>query len=167
MVTQSKERWWCCVCWLYCTDLRVHMLCIWWHHPSGGRGVVSAGCTVLIYELICCVYGDTIRKEMVLLCVLVSLYWVVCSLLVYIVTPSKWGWFCYVRWLQCADLRVYMLCEWWHHPKGTGGVLYAGCTLLICELICCVYGNTIQKKMVKICVLVVLYWVVCSPILNV
>jgi len=23
-------------------ELRVHMLCIWWHHPSTGGGVVSA-----------------------------------------------------------------------------------------------------------------------------
>jgi len=30
-----------------CVRLCVHVLCIWWHHPSGGVGVVSTGCVVL------------------------------------------------------------------------------------------------------------------------
>jgi len=34
---------------------------------------VCAGCTVLSFELICCVYGDTIQVEVVVLCVLVAL----------------------------------------------------------------------------------------------
>jgi len=36
--------------------------------------VFCAGCTVLSCVLICCVYGDTIKMEMVILCVLVALY---------------------------------------------------------------------------------------------
>jgi len=35
---------------------------------------VCAGCTVLCYEVIRCVYGDTIQMELVLLFVLVALY---------------------------------------------------------------------------------------------
>ena len=61
------------MCWLHCNELRVDMLCIWRHHPSGG-GFVCAGCTVLSCELIYCVYGDTIQGEVVVLCVLVALY---------------------------------------------------------------------------------------------
>jgi len=29
---------------IVCAELHVDMLCIWWHHPSGGGGV-SAGYT--------------------------------------------------------------------------------------------------------------------------
>jgi len=57
-----------------CADMSFGMLCVWRHHPSGGGVVVSAGCTVLSCQLICCVYGDTIQAEVVLLCLLVALY---------------------------------------------------------------------------------------------
>jgi hypothetical protein len=121
-----------CVCWLYCTELRVDWLCIWWHHPTGGGGVVCAGCTVLSWELTGYVYGDTIQVEVVVvLCMLVVLYWVaswlvigdtiqlevvLCLLLslcraaswytMYMVTPSKWRWWCCVR-------KIYI--TWFEH----------------------------------------------------
>jgi hypothetical protein len=61
---------------------------------------VCAGCTVLSCELIWCVYCDT-----------------------------KWRWWCFVSWLHCTELRVDMVCVWWHHPNGVGGVVCAGCTV--------------------------------------
>jgi len=35
---------------MMCVKLCVHVLCIWWHHPSGDGGVVPAGCVVLQYS---------------------------------------------------------------------------------------------------------------------
>ena len=131
MVTPFKWRWCCCVCWLYCTELPVDMVCVCWHHPSGAGIVVSAGCTVLSCALIWCACGDTIQLDVVL-CLLVALYWVARWYGVRMVTPFKWRWWCCVCWLYCTELPVDMLCVWWHHPNGGCVVVSAGFSMLIC-----------------------------------
>ena len=115
MLTPSKWMWWCCVWWLHSADLRVDILCVWCHYPNGRGGVVCVGFTVLCYEVTCCVYGDTIQMLMVF-CALVALFCIAWWYLVYIMTPSKWKWWCSVGWLHCTELRVDFLCIKWHHP---------------------------------------------------
>ena len=137
MVKPSKWNWWCCMCYLHSSELCVNMLCVWWRHPSGGGVVAFTGCTVLSSVLTSCVHIDTIQLELVVLCVLVALCWFSCWLLVYIlhfplvyiVTPSKWKWLCFLCRLHCAELRGNMLCVCWHHPNGSG-VVCAGCSVL-------------------------------------
>jgi len=40
---------------IICADLRVDMLCIWWHRPNGGGTVVPAGCDVLYFIFWTCI----------------------------------------------------------------------------------------------------------------
>jgi hypothetical protein len=44
-----------------------------------------------------------------------------------------------------------------HRPSGGGGGVSAGCTVLSCQLISCVYSDTTQVEMVVLCLLVALY----------
>ena len=135
------------------------MLCVWWHHPSADGVVVSAGFTVLSCRLRWCVYGDTIQVDVVLLCLLVALYWVASWYGVCMLTQSKWKWCCFVCWFHFTELRVGIVCVWWHHPSGVGVVVSAGCTVLSWELIWFIYVDTIHVEVVLICLLILLYWV--------
>ena len=156
MVTPSKWSW-CCVCWLYFTKMPVDMVCIWWHHSSGGGVVVSDGCTVLSCKLIWCMYVDTIQVEVVFMCLLVALYLFASWYAVCMLKPSNWRCCCCVCWLQYTELRVDMMCVWLHYLSGGGAVVSAGWTVVRCQLICCVYGFTIQVEVVLMCLLVVIY----------
>ena len=135
-------------------------MCVWWQNQRGGGAVVSAGYNVLSCDLKRCVYGDTIRVEVVLLCLLVVLYWVARWHGVCMVTPSKRRWFVCVCWLQCTELPVDMVCVWWNHRSGGGAVVSASCNVLSCQLVWCVYGDTIQVELV-LWLLVALYWFAC------
>ena len=119
-----------------------------------------AGRSVLSYEVTFCVYGDTIQVEGVVLCLLVALSWVASWYAVYMVTPSKFSWCCCVCLFLYIEFVGDMPCAWWYYQNGGGGIVYAGCTVLSCELISCEYDDPIQMKMV-LCVLAALYWVAC------